>query len=77
MVYQISKSICGMGAVLNGEIDAVILTGGLAFSDLIVNLIKERISFLSKIIVFPGEDEMGALADAGARILNKDEDTVN
>ncbi len=61
-VYQVSKAIAEMSAVLKGNVDAVILTGGIAYGGLIIEKIKERVGFLAEIIVFPGEDEMAALA---------------
>lgn len=76
MGYQISKSISSMAAVLKGNVDAVIITGGLANSDRLISYIKERISFLGDVIIHPGEDEMGALSDSGLRIL-KGIETIN
>ena len=63
MAYQISKEIGAYAVVLKGKIDAIILTGGLAYSDLIVKWIKERVEFLAPVSVYPGEDEMWALAE--------------
>lgn len=64
MAYQVAKEIASCTAVLEGQVDAIILTGGVAHSSRIVSLICERISFITpKIIVYPGEDEMFALAD--------------
>ncbi len=62
MAYQISKSIGEMAVVLDGKIDAIILTGGVAYSNFIIEIVKMKTSFLSKIIVYPGEDEIEALA---------------
>jgi len=62
MAYQVSKSIGSMACVLNGKIDAIILTGGLAYNKILIEWIKKKISFLSDIIVYPGGDEMNALA---------------
>ncbi len=60
--YQVAKAIAEMSAVLKGNVDAIILTGGIANSSLIIDKIKERVGFLSDIIVYPGEDEMAAMA---------------
>ncbi len=60
--YQISKSIAALSAVVCGRLDAVVLTGGLAFSSNVVEDIKRRVSFLAPILVFPGENELEALA---------------
>ncbi len=73
MCYQIAKEIGALSTVLKGEIDAIVLTGGLAFNNSIIDLVKERISFIAKVLVFPGEDEMEALALGALRVLNKDE----
>ncbi len=63
MAYQIAKEIGASTTVLRGQIDCILITGGLAHSDYIVNLIKDRISFLAPFRIFPGEDEMQALAE--------------
>ena len=61
-VYQVAKAIGEMAAVLQGNVDAIIFTGGIAFSKTVVRELSNRIGFLSKIEVYPGEDEMEALA---------------
>ena len=58
----ITKNIASEGAVLCGNIDAILLTGGLVRSDYLVSRLRERISFLAPIHCYPGEDEMQALA---------------
>ena len=70
MSYQIAKEIGSCAAVLKGDVDAIVLTGGLAYDDFIINEIKERVSFISKILIFPGEDEMESLAFGALRVLN-------
>jgi butyrate kinase len=62
MAYQIGKTIGGALVVLKGEVDGIILTGGIAHNKLVVSFIKEYIDFLGKITIYPGEDEMEALA---------------
>jgi butyrate kinase len=62
MCYQVAKEICSLAAVVNGKIDAVVLTGGLAFNSRIVAEVRKRVSFLAPLLVFPGENEMEALA---------------
>jgi butyrate kinase len=69
LAYQVSKEIGACSAVLAGKVDAVVLTGGLAYSQEFVGLIRERISFIAPVKVFPGEDEMKALADGAFRVL--------
>ena len=62
MIYHVAKNIAAESAVLCGNIDAILLTGGLARSEYIISRLRQRISFLAPIYCFPGEDEMGALA---------------
>ena len=62
MIYHVAKNIAAESAVLCGEIDAILLTGGLARSEYIVSRLRQRIDFLAPVHCFPGEDEMGALA---------------
>ncbi|MDO4930159.1 MAG: butyrate kinase [Bacteroidales bacterium] len=62
MIYQTAKCIAAEGAVLCGKIDAILITGGMAHSDYITSRLRRRISFLGPVHVYPGEDEMQALA---------------
>ncbi len=73
MAYQIGKEIAAHGATLAGEIDAVVLTGGMANSDEIVAAISGRVAYLAPILVIPGEREMLALALAAGRALSDSE----
>jgi butyrate kinase len=66
MCYQVCKSIAGLAAYACGRLDAIVLTGGLAFSPRVVQEITRRVSFLGPVLPFPGENELEALA-AGAR----------
>ena len=70
MAYQIGKEIGAMSTVLKGEVDAILITGGMAKSKLFANLIIERVTKIAPSFIYPGEDEMEALAMAGLRILN-------
>ena len=63
MAYQVAKEIGGASAVLHGKIDAIVLTGGLAYSKILVDEIKERVDWIADVIVHPGEDELEALAE--------------
>ena len=74
MVHQIGKEIGAMATVLEGKLDGIILTGGIAHSDMITGLIKKRISFLGKVFVLPGEAEMEALAAGALRVMKGQED---
>lgn len=62
MIYNIAKAIGAASTVLCGKIDAILLTGGIAYSDYVVSRLTKRIAFLAPIHVYPGEDEMEALA---------------
>jgi butyrate kinase len=73
MAYGVAKEIGSMLAVLQGKADAVILTGGIAYNELIVDLIKKMIEPMCPVFVYPGEDEMRALAEAGLRALKNPE----
>lgn len=73
MAYQISKEIGAMATTLRGDVDAIVLTGGAAHSDIMVNQIKDRVSYIADILVFPGEDELKALALGALRVLKGDE----
>jgi butyrate kinase len=62
MAYQIAKEIGAMATVLKGEVDGIILTGGVAQSEKVVNWIKERVSFIAPVILKPGQNELKSLA---------------
>jgi butyrate kinase len=70
IAYQISKEIGAMATVLEGRVDAIILTGGLAYQEEHVERIRKRVGFIGKVIVSPGEDEIRALAFNGLLALN-------
>ncbi|MGB9812146.1 MAG: butyrate kinase [Thermovenabulum sp.] len=69
MIYQISKTIGEMATVLKGEVDYIILTGGIAKSDYVSERIKERVGFIAQVERIPGEEEMLALAEAVIRVI--------
>ena len=73
MAYQIAKEIGAMATVLEGRTDAVVLTGGLAHSSLLVDTISRRVKYIAPLIVLPGEDEMRSLALGAARVLSGEE----
>ena len=73
MCYQIAKEIGSCATVLKGDVDAVVITGGLAYDDMIIKEISDRVSFISQVLVFPGEDEMEALAFGALRVLRNEE----
>ena len=69
--YQIGKEIGSIAAVLKGKIDAIILTGGLAYQESHIKNIRAMVDWIAKIVVFPGEDELRALAFSGLLALKK------
>ncbi|MFO7574479.1 MAG: butyrate kinase, partial [Bacteroidales bacterium] len=68
--YQVSREIASLAAVLKGEVDAIILTGGMAYQTSHVDIIKERTGFLAPVYIYPGEDELKALAFNGLLALD-------
>jgi butyrate kinase len=70
MAYQVAKEIGAMSAVLKGDVDAILITGGIAHSKWFVNQIIERVHRIAPVHVYPGEDEMKALAFNGMRVLS-------
>jgi len=73
MAYQVAKEIGASATVLEGEVDAIVLTGGLARDDEFVQKIIRRTSFIGKFLVYPGSDEMRALALGALRVFRKQE----
>jgi len=73
MAYQVAKEIGAGATVLKDQIDAIILTGGIAYTTEFVNLIKDRVSFLALVMVYPGEEEMIALCSGALRVLRGEE----
>lgn len=73
MAYQIAKEIAADAAVLYGKVDAIILTGGLAYDKMLVKLISDRVQFIADIKVVPGEHEMIALTEGALRVLRGEE----
>jgi len=74
LIHQIVKWIGKMSAVLNFDVDAIALTGGMAYeNEFLVPQIKEKVSFIAPVYVFPGGDEEKALALAALRVLKKEE----
>jgi len=77
LAYQIAKEIGAMAAVLCGDVERIIFTGGLANSKRIVDEIVKRIQFIAPIVLMPGEKEMEALAAGALRILRNEEPAKN
>ena len=73
MYYRIAKEIGAAAVAISGKTEAVLLTGGMAHSKALVEYITERVSFIAKVFVYPGEDELLALATAALRVLSGEE----
>lgn len=73
MAYQTAKEIGAMATVLYGRVDAIVLTGGLAHSEMLTKWIAERVEWIAPVLVFPGEDEMEALTYGALRVLRGEE----
>ncbi|MDU5107915.1 MULTISPECIES: butyrate kinase [unclassified Clostridium] len=73
-IYQVSKAVGEMSTVLKGKVDRIILTGGIAYSEKVVEELRKRIGWISEITVYPGEDELLALAEGALRVLNGEEE---
>jgi butyrate kinase len=69
MCYQIAKEIGAMAAVLGGNVDHILLTGGIAHNPYLVDYVSKMVSFIAPVVVYPGEDEMKSLAMSGLRLL--------
>ena len=74
MAYQVAREIGACAATLAGEVDAIAITGGLAYDQGFVEWIKQRVSFIAQVLVFPGEDELLALAQGALRVLKGTEE---
>jgi butyrate kinase len=74
MAYQVAKEIGAASAVLTGKVDAIVLTGGLAYGKGFVKAITDRINWIADVIVQPGENELQALAEGALRVLRGEEE---
>jgi butyrate kinase len=69
MAYQIAKEIGAMATVLQGRVDALLITGGMAHSARLVAAVKAAVGWIAPLAVYPGEDELQALAEGVLRVL--------
>ena len=69
-IYQIAKEIGSMAVVLDGEVNAIVLTGGIAYSDYVTNAINKKVKWIAPMVVYGGEDELLALAQGAIRVLD-------
>jgi len=76
MAYQIVKDIGAMSAVLGGKVDRIVLTGGMSYSKALVNAVKGKVEFIAPIDIFPGEEEMEALAAGALRVITGQEQAL-
>ena len=74
MPYQVAKDIGAMAAVLEGQVDAIALTGGIAYAEAIVADIRRRVEFIAPVYVVPGEEELESLALGALRVLRGKEE---
>ncbi len=72
-IYQVSKDIGAQAAVLSGKVDQIILTGGIAYGEYVDDEIKKRVEFIAPVTVYPGEDELLALAEGALRVIRGEE----
>lgn len=72
-ILQVAKDIGAMACVLNGKVDQIIITGGIAYGTDVVWALKERAGWIAPVTVYPGEDELLALAQGALRVLNGEE----
>lgn len=73
MAYQVAKAIGEYAVVLDGEVDAILVTGGIAYDKDFVAMIEKKVKFIADVIAYPGEDELLALAQGGLRVLKGEE----
>lgn len=72
-ILQVTKDIGSMACVLKGKVDRIIVTGGIAYGQPVIDALKERAEWIAPFTVYPGEDELLALVQGGLRVLNGEE----
>jgi len=75
-ILQMAKDIGSMAAVLDGKVDQIIVTGGIAYDKAVVAGLKEKCEWIAPFTVYPGEDELLALTQGGLRVMNKEEEAM-
>lgn len=75
-ILQVAKDIGSMACVLKGKVDQIIMTGGIAYDKVVTDGLKERAGFLAPVTVYPGEDELLALAQGALRVINGEEQAM-
>lgn len=74
LAYQVAKDIGAQATILKGEVEAILITGGLAYSKDICQWIEDRVSYIAPVKIYPGEDELLALCQGGLRVMNGEEE---
>ena len=72
-LLQVAKDIGSMACVLKGKVDQIIITGGIAYNPEVIEVLKERAGFIAPVTVYPGEDELLALAQGAIRVITGEE----
>lgn len=70
--YNVAKDVGAMSTVLCGKLDAILITGGIAFNENVREWLKERISWIADVVIYPGEDELGALVSGVLEVMDGD-----
>lgn len=71
--FQVAKDMGSMACVLKGKVDQIIVTGGIAYNASVIDALKERAGFIAPFTVYPGEDELLALAQGAIRVMTGEE----
>lgn len=74
MAYQVAKGIGDLATVVSGDVDAIVLTGGIAYSKRITEWISKRVAFIAPVVILPGENEMASLSQGTLRVLRGEEE---
>jgi butyrate kinase len=77
MIYQIGKNIGSYAAALHGEVDAVVITGGMVRSPYLQAALESMVAYIAPVILYPGEFEMEALAGGALRVMKKEEEPLS
>lgn len=73
MALNTAKNIAEVSVVVNGKVDAIVLTGGIAYSEMFTGMVRERVEFIAPVKIYPGENEMESLALGGLRVMRGEE----
>ncbi len=76
-IMQVAKDIGSMACVLNGKVDQILMTGGIAYDTAVIAGLKERAGFIAPVTIFPGEDELLALVQGAIRVMNGEEKAMD